>query len=131
VLALEHVYVYDTERRTLLRRVTLPNWSVADFDFMCPPDMVLDRTGTALVSNNVQPRLLQIDPTDFQTREHYLSLISQKQWEIGFGALAFESNGTLFALSALGGSLFKIDLAQQTAEEIALSERVAGTCVLD
>jgi hypothetical protein len=130
VLTLEHVYVYDTKNLTLIRRIRLPNWSVADFDFMCPPDMALDRAGTAFVSNNVQPRLLQVDPANFQKKEHQLRLISDKQWEIGFGALAFGPDGTLFALSALAGSLFKIDLASRTASEMVLSEPVAGACAL-
>lgn len=128
VLTLEHVYVYDTRKLKLIRRIRLPNWSVADF--MCPPDMALDQGGTAFVSNNVQPRLLQIDPANFQKKELQLRLISAKQWEIGFGGLAFGSDGTLFGLSALAGALFKLDLASGDAREIVLSEPVAGACAL-
>jgi len=128
VLALEHVYVYDTRKLTLIRRIRLPGWSVADF--MCPPDLALDRRGNAFVSNNVQPRLLQIIPASFQKKEHQLTLISAKRWEVGFGALAFGSDGTLFALTGLAGSLFKIDLASGNATEIALSEPVIEACTL-
>jgi hypothetical protein len=130
VLSLQHVYVYDTEKLELIRRIRLPGWSVADVDFMCPPDMVLDQRGTAFVSNNVEPRLLQIDPVTFQEKEHQLRLISKKRWDIGFGGLAFGSDGTLFALSALAGSVFRIDLASRSAREIALTKPVLAGCVL-
>jgi hypothetical protein len=129
VLTLEYVYVYDTKTRKLIRRIRLPNWSVANF--MCPPDMALNQGGTAFVSNNVQPRLVQISPVNFQKKELQLRIISKKgEWEIGFGALAFGSDGTLFALTALAGSLFKIDLASRNAKEIVLSQPLAGACAL-
>jgi hypothetical protein len=130
VLTLERVYVYDTRALTLIRRIGLPDWSVADFDFMCPPDIVLDQRGTAFVSNNVQPRLLQIG-ADFETTEHQLTLVSGKQLDVGFGSLAFGPNGDLFGLSAVSGLVFKIDLGSRDAREVVSSRRRAGACVLD
>jgi len=128
VLTVEHVYVYDTRKLRLIRQIRLPNWSVADF--ICSPDMVLDQSGTAFVSNNVQSRLLQIGPANFRKKEHELRLISARQWETGFGGLAFGSDGTLFALSSLAGSLFKVDLASRSAKEIALTKPVPEGCAL-
>jgi hypothetical protein len=116
VLTLDHVYVYDKSSLELIRPIRLPEWFVADF--MCAPDLVLDKSGTAFVSNNVQPIVLQIAGNDFQIKEHRLTLISAKRWDVGFGALAFASDGTLFGLSALAGSLFRIDLELGTASEI-------------
>jgi hypothetical protein len=129
VLTLERVYVYDTSELTLIRRIGLPDWSVADFDFMCPPDIVLDQRGTAFVSNNVQPRLLQIG-ADFETTEHQLTLVSKKQLDAGFGSLAFGPHGDLFGLSAVAGLVFKIDLASRDATEVVSSHRMAGACAL-
>jgi hypothetical protein len=128
VLTIGHVYVYDTRKRTLIRRIALPNWPVADF--ACPPDIALDRDGTAYISSNVQPRLLQIDPSSFLSREHQLRQISPRQLETGFGALAFGRDGTLRALSAVAGLLFEIDVAGRVAREIARSEPVAEACTL-
>ena len=116
VLTLEHVYVYDTRKRTSIGRIRLPNWPIADF--MCPPDVVLGRDGTIYVSNNVQPRILQIGPAGFHKREYQLKLVSDRQWEIGFGALAFAPDGTLFGMSTLAGAVFRIDLAGGTAREV-------------
>ena len=53
VLTSEHVHVYDMNTLELVRRVALPDWPVAEF--VCPPDIVLDATGAAFVSSNVQP----------------------------------------------------------------------------
>jgi hypothetical protein len=128
VLTLEHVYVYDTRTRKLLRRVNLPNWPIAGH--MCPPDIALGKDGAAFVSSNVQPSLLQVGPADFHAREHRLQAVSGKQWEIGFGALAFAADGTLYGLSALAGSLFTINLASGTATEIGSSEPPYGACEL-
>jgi hypothetical protein len=123
VLGLDQVYVYDTRTRALLREIALPDWSVARF--ICPPDMTLDRKGGALVTSNVQPRLLHIDGASFRAQEHQLDVVSKRQWEPGFGALAFGSDGSLYAMSSLAGMLFKIDLATRTARELLSADRAA------
>lgn len=127
VLGLDQVYVYDSRTRALLRQVPLPEWSVARF--ICPPDMTLDRKGGALISSNVQPRLLHIDGVSFRAQEHQLDVVSKRQWEPGFGALAFGSDGSLYAMSSLAGMLFRIDLAKRTARELLSADR-AGSCEL-
>ncbi|MDB5901655.1 MAG: hypothetical protein JWM26_533 [Betaproteobacteria bacterium] len=129
VLTVERVYVYDTEALTLIRRIKLPDWSMVDVDFMCPPDIVLDRRGTAFVSSNVEPRLFQIGP-DFETSEHQLRLISGKQLEIGFGSLVFEPDGSLFGMSAVAGLVFRIDLAGANATEVVSPRPRTGGCAL-
>jgi len=53
VLGLDHVRVYDTASKKLIRQITLPNWSVARF--ICEPDIALDKSGSAFVSSNVEP----------------------------------------------------------------------------
>jgi hypothetical protein len=118
VLTLENVHVYDIAGRMLLRRIRLPGWSVADFDYARPPDIALDDRGTAVISNNVEPRLLEIDPSTFQTKEHQLRLTSPKHWETGFGSLQFMRDGTLLAVSTTGEAVFRIDLRNGKAQEI-------------
>ena len=110
----------------LIRRMSLPRWGVVASDYACPPDLAIDSGGVAFVSNNVQPRLLQIDPVDFQITEHEFSLVTDKQWDIGFGALAFGPDGSLYAFSALGGLLFELDLVNQNAREIPSSHARAS-----
>jgi hypothetical protein len=129
VLTVERVYVYDTEALTLLRRIKLPDWPMVDVDFMCPPDIVLDRRGTAFVSSNVEPRLFQIG-ADFETTEHQLRLISGKQLEIGFGSLVFGPDGSLFGMSAVAGLVFRIDLAGANATELVSPRPGTTGCAL-
>jgi hypothetical protein len=128
VLTSDQVHVYDMNTLELVRRVPLPDWPVAEF--ICPPDIVLDRTGAAFVSNNVQPRLFEIAPVTFRTKEHELRLVSTRKLDVGFGALAFADDGTLLALSAVGEALFRIDVSRLTATEIALPHRAPGGCAL-
>jgi hypothetical protein len=131
VLTVENVYVYDTAERILLRRFRLPDWSVADFQYALAPDLVLDSRGRAFVSNNVEPRLLEIDPESFETKEHHVRLVSRTHLETGFGALQFRPDGALVARSTLGESTFSIDLANGEARELPSSREappsVAGT----
>jgi hypothetical protein len=129
VLSLEHVYVYDTIGRQLIRRVALPAWSVARS--ICSPDMTLDRSGAAFISSNVESKLWKIDAEDFSIKEHEIRLRAREDLDIGFGALTFAADGTLFALTAHAGSLWRIDIANSSANEVELSERVLNTCTLN
>ena len=128
VLSLEHVYVYDINAKQLIRRVALPAWSVAGIK--CSPDMILDRSGSAFISSNAEPRLWKIDAEDFSIKEHAIRLHGREDWDTGFGALTFAADGTLFALTAHGGSLWRIDMGKSSANQVALSERVLNTCAL-
>jgi hypothetical protein len=128
VLGLQNVFIYDINGQQLIRRVALPAWSVAGIN--CPPDLILDRSGSALVSSNAEPRLWKIDTADFSIKEHAITLLGREGWETGFSALAFSADGTLFGLSAFAGSLWRIELATSSAEEVRRSERVLNTCEL-
>lgn len=116
LLASDHVAVYDTDRRVQLHRIALPVWTVADF--ICAPDLALDAHGRAYISNNVQPIIVQIDLDNVRVIEHRLDVVSAGQAEIGFGALRFTPEGVLLGVSALGRTLWKIDLAARSAEAV-------------
>ena len=116
VLGLDDVRVFDTTKKQLMRKVVLPNWSVARF--ICPPDMVLDGSGSAIISSNVQARLWRIDADSFEVKQHEIRLQGREQWDTGFGALAFAADGALYALTSSAGSLWKIDVAKASASMI-------------
>lgn len=128
VLSLDDVYVYDIAKKHLIRRIALPGWSVAEF--ICQPDMALDRSGTAFISHNAQPRLWQIDADSFQLKEHVIRLLNRERLDIGFGGLAFTPDGTLFGVSASGGSLWSIDIGNASAQQVELNARVLDACAL-
>jgi len=118
VLTPDSVYIYDTAARTLLYRIQLPAWSMADVEYALPPDLVLDDRGVAYLSSNVEPRLLEIEPATFQVKEHHLRLMPRAEAETGFGALRFAPDGALLAVSTTARSRFRIDLQTGSAREM-------------
>jgi hypothetical protein len=126
VLGLDHVRVYDTVKKKLIRQIALPNWSVARF--VCMPDMALDRSGSAFISSNVQARLWRVDADSFEVKEHEIILHGREQWDVGFGALAFAADGSLYALTSSAGSLWKIDIAKASASMIAPDNPPSKAC---
>ena len=124
VLTLEEVRVYDTakKRKRLIRKIELPNWSVAQF--ICNPDMVLDSSGSAIISSNVQAMLLLIDADSFELREREIRLHDKEQWDTGFRALTFTADGTLLALASMGGSMWKIDSTKASAIMIEFNNKL-------
>ena len=126
LLTLDHVHVYDMRSLARVGRFELPSGSMAAF--ICPPDLVLNESGVAFVSNNVQPTLLEIDLATKSIREHRLATVSSKQWEIGFGRLLFGPDGTLFAVSAAGRTSWRIDVTAGVAHEIASGTETVPDC---
>jgi hypothetical protein len=116
MLSLDHLGVYDGGTRRLIRRIELPSWSVADA--VCPPDLVVDGEGTVFISHNIEPKLWQIDPDNFELKEHTLRLIGREQLDIGFGSLAVAKTGVLMGGPSTGGSVWRIDLEAATAREV-------------
>ena len=126
VLGLGHVDVYDLAKKHLIQRILLPEWYVAEL--ICQPDMAVDPSGTVFISHNLQPKLLQIHPDTFQLKEHVIRLVNKEHWDIGFGRLAFGADGTLFAATASGASLWSIDFGTASARQIEPGARVSDEC---
>ena len=119
LLGVKHVEVYDRRTSSLIRRIDLPPWSVADF--VCEPDIAFDRKGAAFISHNLESRIWEIDPDTFELKEHVLRLVGKERLDIGFGRLAFTQDGALFGVASTGGSLWRIDLATATARAVDAS----------
>jgi hypothetical protein len=126
VLALDGVRVYRASTRQLVRQVVLRGWSVARF--ACAPALVIDRSGNGLVSSNAQPRLWKIDSRSFEVTERVVSLRQKEGWDIGFGALAFAPDGSLYGLTAAGGALWRID-ERGSAQLIDFGLPLLNACV--
>lgn len=126
LLGLDSVRVYDGQSKRLIRAIALPNWSVARSG--CDPDMVLDASGSAIVSSNVQPRLWRIDADSLRLSEHPITLEGRERWDIGFGALAVNADGTLLALTSVSESLWSIDLVKGSARVFVPSGALLNLC---
>ena len=130
VLGLDDVFVYDIATKHLIRRIALPEWYVAVADLICNPDMALDRSGAAFISDNLQPTLLEIDPESFQLKRHAIRLVNREHWDTGFGGLAFAPDGTLFGLTATSGSLWRIDTRNAAAHQVVPETLMPDACAL-
>jgi hypothetical protein len=128
VLGLDYVHVYDASHKALIRKTALPNWSVAGR--ICAPDLVLDRTGAAFVSSNVQSRLWRIDGDGFALTEHIIALRERESWDVGFAALVFRPDGSLLALTSSTGMVWRIDLATNSASVVDTNASLMGACDL-
>jgi hypothetical protein len=128
MLGLDHVRVYDTVTNQLIRRIALPGWSV--MRYVCDPYLVLDRSGSAFISSNVQPKLWRIDADSFEVTALEVILQGNEQWDTGFGPIVFTAGGTLYALTASAHSLWKIDVAKSSASMIERYHPPLKTCAL-
>ena len=128
LLGLEDVRVYDAANERLIRRVALPNGSVARY--ACDPDMVLDESGSAIISSNVQARLWRIDGGTFTVSERDITLQERENWDVGFAALVPAGNGKLLALTSLAGSFWSIDLNKGIAHRAAPAAALQNLCGL-
>jgi len=126
VLGLDDVRVHDSASGRLIQKIELPSWSVARFT--CDPDMVLDSSGSAIISSNAQSRLWRIDAASLKVSEYEIRLQGREQWDAGFGALAFAADGNLLALMSFGGSLWDIDLASGTGRRVAPNRTFFNAC---
>lgn len=126
LLGLDDVRVYDSVNRRLIRKIVLPNWSVARF--ICEPDMALDSSGSAVISSNVQPKLWRIEADSFEVKQHEISLLGRERWDVGFGALALSADGTLYALTSSAGLSWKIDVARASAAMIEPNNPASNAC---
>jgi hypothetical protein len=107
VLGAQDLRVYDAATKKLLRRISLPGWSVARYE--CRPDLALDASGSAIISNNVVPHLWRVDAQTFKVTEQAIALEGRAGWDIGFGPIAIARGGTVYALTSNGMSLWKVE----------------------
>lgn len=126
LLGLDKVRIYDGRSKRLIREIALPNWSVARLG--CDPDLVLDGVGSAIVSSNVQSRLWRIDARTFAVSEHPIRLEGRERWDVGFGALAINADGTLVALTSVSESLWNIDLGKGSARSHVPGSALLNVC---
>ncbi len=124
-------YVYDVASESFIRRVPLSGAFFAGARETCLPDMVLRRSGALIVSSNAQPVLWRISPARYEVERFEIALDSDKDRDFGFSGLAWDAQErVLFAVSAVTGTLWRVDLDAATASKVALSSPIHGACGL-
>ncbi|MBI3370998.1 MAG: hypothetical protein HY017_04460 [Betaproteobacteria bacterium] len=119
VLNHDAVYVYDIPERILVKRIELPDWTVAGQGYSCAPGLALAPSGAAFVTSNVLPTIWEIDPQSLVVRQHRLALDADNDKDVGFTSLAYTRDGRqLLGVSSSLGSLWRIDLAAGKAYKV-------------
>ncbi|MES2563333.1 MAG: hypothetical protein V4637_11455 [Pseudomonadota bacterium] len=130
VLASDALMVYDADTLLLSRRIPIDALTQHSSEH-CLPDMALDRLGNVLISSAMQASLIHVDAQSFAVTQHDLQVDADQDKDFGFSALAFAGrDNTLYAASATTGALWKIDLVQNRATKLALSQPLYGACAL-
>ncbi len=116
------VTVSRADSAGIVRRLVLPDGVFAYLPYApCPPAMILDKSGAAIISSNVLPILWRVDPQTFQVQRYELELDHDGGQDVAFSALvAAPEQGILYATSATMDALWRIDLGSAKAQRIAL-----------
>jgi hypothetical protein len=77
------VVVVDFKRQTRTH-VPLPGWTWAGRSYACAPDLALGPKGEALVSSNVVPVGLRLDPHTQGVNRHQQALACHRGQDVGF-----------------------------------------------
>jgi hypothetical protein len=118
-------YVYDAASGQLIRRIPLPGASFSAARETCPPDMLLSRSGALIVSSNAHTALWRISPTRFEVERFDIEVDSDKDKDFGFSGLAWDvDEKVLYAVSAVMGTLWRIDLESAAARKIAVTPAI-------
>ena len=119
VLDWEGLAVYDVGTGKLLRRVILPGAVFVGARGICAPDLVLSRSGAAIISSNATARLWRVSPERFEVEVYDLELGSDQGRDVGFSSLAWGiGERALLAADAATGAGWRIDLATASAQRV-------------
>ena len=131
ILTRDGVDLYQVETSQKVAHIGLPGWLWVGKPYSCSPDLALGPRGEAVISSNVVPTLWRIDPESFAASTHDLVLDADTDKDVGFTGLAYSAQqGAFFAVSALQGSLWRIDPLLRRAQNIPLSAALPKACGL-
>lgn len=111
--------LYDNTNGRRLRRIVLPEATLADPADACPPDVAFDSAGTVYVSSNVVPVLWRVDPQRFEVTRMEITLDADTDKDLGFTGLSFAGDGVLLATGTTFAALWRIDLRTASASKVA------------
>ena len=128
VLERDALYLHEGAQR---KRFELPGWTYVTEAYACSPDVAVDAQGAAVVTSNIMPVVWRVEPAKAQVTRHELVLDADTGMDVGFTGLAYAPDqGAFFAVSAIYGSLWRIDPLLRRAQKIALSAPLVDACGL-
>lgn len=109
--------------------IPLPSWIWAGAPYGCHPDLALGPNGEAIITSDVVSTLWRVDPETLAVSAHALALDADTGKDVGFSALRYSpKHEAYFAVSAVQGSLWRVDPLLERAQKIPSSEPIAGAC---
>lgn len=128
VLTVEGVVLYRDKSPDRIV-IPLPSWIWAGAPYGCQPDLALGPNGEAIITSDVVSTLWRVDPETLAVSVHRLALDADTAKDVGFSALRYSSkHDAYFAVSAVQGSLWRVDPLLERAQKIPSSEPIAGAC---
>ncbi len=129
VLTRSGAVVFDVAAPHPARRVPLPGWMWLGEPTGCLPDLALGPKGEALISSDVVPTLWRVDPDTLAVTWHALALDADADKDIGFSELRYSAEQDAYvAVSALYGSVWRIDPMLQRAQKVAQPAPLQRVC---
>jgi hypothetical protein len=128
VLERDALYLHEGTQRT---RFELPGWTYVSEAYACSPDVAFDAQGAAVVTSNVLPVVWRVEPAKARVTRHELVLDADTGKDVGFSGLAYAADqDAFFAVSAIQGSLWRIDPLLRRAQKIPVSAPLVDACGL-
>ncbi len=123
------VDLYDVKTGWKLAQIALPGWIWVGERYACPPALAIGPRGEAVITSNVVPTLWRVDAVTLVVSQHDLVLDEDKGRDIGFTGLVYSARQrTYYAVSAMHGSLWRIDPLLKTAQRVPLPAPLPKTC---
>ncbi|HET7362815.1 MAG TPA: hypothetical protein VFJ70_04490 [Burkholderiales bacterium] len=128
VLESDALYLHEGAQK---KRFELPGWVYVTDGYACAPDVAVDPQGAAVVTSNVVPVVWRVEPAAAQVTRHELVLDADADKDVGFTGLAYAPDqGVFFAVSAIYGSLWRIDPLLRRAQKVPVSTPLRDACGL-
>ena len=124
------VLLYDGRTRTLAKKVALTGWSSVSDQHSCPADLAVDVAGHVIVSSNIAPTLWRINAETLDAERLEITLDADHDKDVGFTGLLSTSRDRLYAISAIHGSLWRIDLNSRRGTKLQMTIPLKGACAL-
>lgn len=128
VLTVEGVVLYRDKAPDRIV-IPLPSWIWAGAPYGCQPDLALGPNGEAIITSDIVSTLWRVDPETLAVSVHPLALDADTGKDVGFSALRYSSkHEAYFAVSAVQGSLWRVDPLLKRAQKIPSPEPIAAAC---
>lgn len=124
------VLLYDGRTRTLVKKIALAGWSSVSEPNSCPADLAVDVAGHVIVSSNIAPTLWRINAETLDAERLDIALDADNDEDVGFTGLLSASRDSVYAVSAIHGSLWRIDLNSRRGTKLQMAMPLKGACAL-